>query len=1011
MKESFFHQNRSPVIFGMLVLLIGGVYAYRQIQVSLFPEITFPKIKVIADNGEQPVDKMMITVTRPLEDAIKLIPDLKDIRTITSRGSCEISAYLDWDADVYTSQQLIESRISAIRNDLPATTQITVERMNPSILPVMGYSLESTNESLMELKLLAEYTIKPYLSQVEGVSAVRVQGGKTKEFWIQLDPLKLSHYNLTPLDVSNALAKTDFIRSNGFMNSYRRLYLNLTDAALYTIGDIEKIPLLSGTNKQVTVKDIGKVNIEDKIEYVKINANGHEGVLINILKQPNANLIQMTDAMDQKIRDIGSILPAGVTLKPFYKQSDFVNDSIKSIRDALLIGLFLAIVVAILFLRSGQASVAILFTLPITLSFSLMIMLSFGYTLNIMTIGGIAAAIGLVIDDAVVVIEQMHRTREEHPETNIFSLVKKALLYLLPSMVGSSLSTIVIFLPFSLMTGVAGAYFKILAFTMIITLTCSFFVMVIGLPSFYGWLVNKFPDKTKAIHHTEKKRWVDFLIHRPWFSGLFTLILITAVIVTIPKLKKGFLPEMDEGSIVLDFNSPPGTSIEETDVMLKKVDEIILNTPEVVSYSRRTGTQMGFFITEPNRGDYLIELKKNRNRTTEEVIADIRHRVESQVPALTVDFGQVIGDMLGDLMTSVQPLELKVFGPDRNKIKSYAEQIAGLMENIPGTADVFDGIVIAGPNITIKPNYTALSHFGLTPDDLQFQVETALHGLVVGNVMEKQQLTDIRMIYGTGPTQTYDNFENLPILLSQGKHTTLKSVATVEVQDGVAEQERENLQPIVAVTARLEGRDLGSVMNDIQQAIKTKIHFDRGYGVLYGGSYSEQQQSFKELLTILILASLLVLLVQMVLFHNIFVGFVILFNSLLGVGGSVIALYVTGTPLNVGSYTGIIMIVGIIAENAIFTFQQFITALKTHDRNTAINFAIAARLRPKLMTALGAITALLPLALGIGAGAQLHQPLAIAVIGGLIVALPLLLIVFPTFLRYMRLNPSKQDQK
>ena len=1007
MKESIFHKYRSPIIFGMLVLMLGGVYAYRQVQVSLFPEITFPKIKVIADNGEQPVDKMMITITRPLEDAIKLIPGMKGIRSTTSRGSCEISAFLDWDANVYTSQQLIESRIAAIRNDLPSATQITIERMNPSILPVMGYSLESNNKSLMELKLLAEYTIKPYLSQVEGVSAVRVQGGKTKEFWIQLDPLKLSQYNLTPGDVSAALAKTDFIRSNGFMNSYRRLYLNLTDAGLYSIKDIESVPLLSGTNKQVFVKDIGKVNIEDKIEYVKINANGHEGVLVNILKQPNANLIQVTDAMDQKIKDIVSILPAGVTLKPFYKQSDFVNDSIKSIRDALLIGLFLAIVVAILFLRSGQASVAILFTIPITLSFSLLIMLGLGYTLNIMTIGGIAAAIGLVIDDAVVVIEQMHRTREEHPETNISTLVQKAIHYLFPAMVATSLSTIVIFLPFSLMTGVAGAYFKILAYTMIITLTCSFIVTAIGLPAFYGWLVDRFPDKLKVVHHTERKRWVDFLIHRPWVSALFTVALLAATIIIIPQLKQGFLPEMDEGSIVLDFNSPPGTSIEETDVMLKKVDKIILNTPEVVSYSRRTGTQMGFFITEPNRGDYLIGLRKKRSRTTEEVIADIRHRVESQLPALTVDFGQVIGDMLGDLMTSVQPIELKVFGPDRNKIKVYASDIAKLMEQVPGTADVFDGIVIAGPNIDVKPNYAALANYGLSPEELQSQLETAIHGRVVGQVVEKQQLTDIRMIYANGPKQSYGDLDKIPILLPQGKHTVLENVATVSVKQGVAEQERENLQPIVAVTGRLEGRDLGSVMKDVQQSIRKNINFEKGYGVLYGGSYAEQQHSFRELLTILILASLLVLLVQMVLFRNVLVGFVIIFNSLLGIGGSVLALYVTGTPLNVGSYTGIIMVVGIIAENAIFTFQQFITALETHDRNSAINFAIAARLRPKLMTALGAIMALSPLALGIGAGAQLHQPLAIAVIGGLIVALPLLLIVFPTFLRFLKVKGSE----
>ncbi len=429
MRRDFFNTYRTPVIFGMLVLLAGGFYAFRQIQVSLFPEITFPKIKIIAENGEQPVDKMMITVTKPLEEAIKQVPDLKRIRSATSRGSCEISAFLDWKSDVYTSQQLIESRIAEIRNALPAETQITVERMNPSILPVMSFSVESNTMSLMELKLLAEYTIKPYLSQVDGVSTVRVQGGKVKEYWIEPDPDKMARYGLTPQDISQALAQTDFIESNGFLNSYRRLYLTLTDAGLYTLQDIENIPLGDASKGQVRISDIGEVRIHDKIEYIKINANGREGVLVNVLKQPNANLIQINDDVNRKVGELSSILPAGVVMKPFYQQAEFVNTSITSIRDALLIGLFLAMVVAILFLRSVSAGTAILFIIPSTLAASLLVVKAVGYNLNIMTIGAIAAAIGLIIDDAVIVIEQLHRTREEHPQTPVYELIQRAIRF------------------------------------------------------------------------------------------------------------------------------------------------------------------------------------------------------------------------------------------------------------------------------------------------------------------------------------------------------------------------------------------------------------------------------------------------------------------------------------------------------------------------------------------------------------------------------------------------------
>lgn len=1006
--RTFFKAYKTPLIFLMLLLLAGGYYAFQQIQTALFPQITFPKIKVIADNGDQPVDKMMVTVTRPLEEAIKRIPDLKGIRSTTSRGSCEISAFLDWNANVYTSQQLIESRIAAIRQELPAGLQLTIERMNPSILPVVRYSLEGKDMSLMRLKLIAEYTAKPFLSQVEGVSAIRVQGGKTKEYWMELSQKALLKYGLTPKQVQQAVAGADFIQSNGFMNNYRRLYLTLTDAALYHIQDIENLVVKQDPVNPILVKDVAKIEVHDKIEYVKINANGHEGVLLNVLKQPNANLIQVTDSVDQKIAELKYLLPAGVTLKPLYHQADFVNNSIKSIRDALLIGLALAILVAILFLRSLYASITVLVIIPVTLSSALLIMLGLGYTLNIMTIGAIAAAIGLVIDDAVVVIEQIHRTREEHPDDPVFPVIKKSMRYLMPSLVSSSLSTIVIFIPFTLMTGVAGAYFKILAYTMIITLVCSFIVVSMILPAFYGNLVHYLPTRIKKVEHKERQAWVDFLIHKPFASIFFIALMIGAGVYCIPRLQTGFLPEMDEGTIVLDYNSPPGTSIEETDHMLQQVERLIMNTPEVVGYSRRTGTQMGFFITEPNRGDYQIRLKDKRKRSTQEVIADIRHRIEARFPALTVDFGQVIGDMLGDLMESAQPIEVKVFGPDEQKIKDYAKQVAAQMEQVPGTADVFDGLVVAGPNITFRPKRESLARFGLSVSDLQFQLKTRLEGQVVGNVLDKNQLTSVRMIFPEGPKQKLEALEEAPFLLPSGQYVPLKKLVDIHIQKGVTEQERENLQPIVAVTSRIEGSDLGTVIQRIKKRVKDHIQFEKGYGVRYGGAYAEQQQSFKELMTILILASLLVLIVQLAMFRDLKVAVTILVLGILGIGGAVLALYVTGTPLNVGSYTGIIMIVGIIAENAVFTYQQYQTALEDHDKDGAVNFAIAARLRPKLMTALGAIIALMPLALGIGTGAQLHQPLAIAVIGGFLAALPLLLIVFPSVIRLFPIKKEKE---
>ncbi len=1003
--KNFFLSYKSPISVIIAVIIAGGFFLYGQIQVSLFPEITFPKLKIIADNGEQPVDKMMVTVTRPLEDAIKRVPDLKLLRSTTSRGTCEISAFLNWDADININQQMLESRISQIKNLLPADVQIQVEKMNPSILPVIGFTVESDKRSPIELNLLATYTIKPFLSQIEGVSSVGIIGGKTKEFWIILNQQKMRSFSITPEMIRDLMSQNHFITSNGLVSDYRRLYLNVTDAGLYSLKDIENVILKNDGKRIIRIKDVASVEVRERTEYTRINANGRQGLLVAILKQPNANLISLAKEVKSKQKELEQILPKDVRVSYYYDQADFVNKAIKSVNDALWIGLLLAILVAIMFLKSFRASATILVTIPVTLLLTITVLYSIGYTLNIMTFGAIAAAIALIIDDAVVVVEQIHRTHEEFPDRSSNKLVFQAVKYLFPSMLGSSLSTIVIFIPFMLLGGVAGAYFNVLTNTMIITLVCSFFVTWLGLPVIYLWfsqIRSLFPERKKdTIKLTKTRNWVGFFIKRPYISVGVILALLLSIYLIMPKLETGFLPEMDEGSIVLDYISPPGTSLEETDRMLKEVEKIIVSIPEVESYSRRTGAQMGFFITEPNDGDYLIQLKDNRKRSTVEVIDDIRRRVEATQPALEIDFGQVIGDMLGDLMASVQPIEIKIFGDEQDKLNELAEQVASDIKNVQGIADVFDGIIIAGPSINIIPDQQKLAQYNITPASLQYQLQTISRGDIVGNILEKEQLTDIRMIYPNSIVNSLATIEKQFIFTPDGKLVPLGNLASVKLTKGVAEINRDNLKSVSIVTARLNNRDLGSAMKDIQNIIQSKISLPQGYNIEYGGQYADQQQSFRELLLILILSSLLVFALMLFMFRDFRAAIAILFIAVLGVSGSLIALYITGTPLNVGSYTGLIMMVGIIGENAIFTFQQYSTNRLKGSVDDSLVFAISTRLRPKLMTALGAIIALMPLALGIGTGAQMHQPLAIAVIGGFVIAMPLLLIIFPTLLHIL----------
>ncbi|MDQ2793684.1 MAG: efflux RND transporter permease subunit, partial [Bacteroidota bacterium] len=944
-RPSIFQAYKAPIAVLLALALALGTVAYRRINVALFPEVTFPKVKVIAENGLEPVNRMMVTVTKPMEDAIKRVPGLKLLRSTTSRGSCEISAFLDWNVDVAKSQTLIESRLNQIRGDLPGTVQITVERMNPAILPVMGYTLEAPGRSALELRKLALYTIKPFLSQVDGVSSVQIQGGRTKEYQIQLLPDQLAALALGPDDVTKALTATNFVQSNGYLSDYRRLYLTVTDATITQKEDLENLVLRNDGRRIVRLADVATISLGEQPEYTRINANGSDAVLISILRQPDANVVLVSDGVRAKVAALQVGLPRGITMAPYYDQADFVAEVVKSVQDALWIGLALALLVTALFLRSFRATMTILVAIPVALALTIAVLyFGLGYSFNIMTLGAIAAAIGLMIDDAVVMVEQLHRVGEEHPDATPGEVVRRSVGHLLPALIGSSLSTIVIFLPFALLGGVAGAYFKVLATTMVVALICSFLVAWLGLPVIYLLLSRKpkakvilpapsppqvdaadeasnsyFADETHAlpataaapeaaaksdsIHH--EIPWVKAVIRHPAYSIIGILVLIGSMVLIIPRLATGFLPDMDEGAIVLDYNSPPGTSIEETDRMLRQAEKLIVKVPEVASYSRRTGTQMGFFITEPNRGDYLIRLKTDRKRSTEEVISDIRTRIEATQPALTIDFGQVIGDMLGDLMSTVQPIEIKVFGPDATKRYALANQVTKVVEGVAGTADVFDGIVRMGPAVDVRPDPRRLAQYGLTATDFQTQLQTQLAGTTAGSVLEGEQLLNIRMRYPNAAQATLAQMRAEPVFLPNGQRRRLDELATVSVTAGDAELERENLQAMTAVTARLDGRDLGGAMSEIRQKLDKEVPLPPGYFIQYGGSYAEQQQSFQELLTILGTACLLVFAVALFLFRDLKAAGLILLISILGPAGGSLALYLTNTPLNVGSYTGL----------------------------------------------------------------------------------------------------------
>lgn len=747
-----FHQIYSkPIMFVGLLILLAGIYCYSQMQTNLFPEVLFPRITVIADAGQQPIDRMMITVTKPLESAVKKVPGVTIVKSYTGRGSSDIDVYFKWGTDIYALKTQLESRINEIKGFLPPGTIISTEAMNQSLYPVYGFTLESKNHSRIELRDVGNLIVRPVFSRVNGVSNVVVHGGKAKEFVVIPDVAKMTAAGITPSKIKEALNGTNFVLENGNVSAYSRLYLSLTDTRINTINDLSNTVVRNDGIRKVRLCDVARVEVQEQQEFLKINADGNDAVLVDLVKQPGVNLLDFAKDVETKAKEAQSLLPAGYELKPYYNQSAFVGDSIHSVIKTIYEGLFLAIIVMVLFLRTWRASLVVIMTIPVTLALSILFIYLAGITINIMSLGAIAASVGLIIDDAIVIIEQIYREHEENPDIDKYFAVKQAIKNLFPAMVASSLSTIVIHFPFRLMSGLAGSFFKELSDTMQITMVASFLVTWLLLPVLH--LLIGYKKKLRP-HNMDRKvptdsdiekealnkvEWLTWLYRKPWMAVSFVIVVVGLGYLSSTQMQTGFLPDLDEGSIVLDYHSPSGTDIEETDRLCRRMEKIIMSNPNVETYSRRTALGMSFITAPSNYGDYLIQLKKDRKLSTPEVITQLRKSISVKVPVVTIEFGQRISDLLGDLMSTPQPIEVKIFGDDYHVLQQQAAKAEQLMKKVQGVVDINNGLVAAGSSLVFIPDIDRLSQFGITLKDFQEQATAYTGGVPLcqnDNVLE-----------------------------------------------------------------------------------------------------------------------------------------------------------------------------------------------------------------------------------------------------------------------------------
>lgn len=982
----FATSNLKAVIFVTLVLCGVGALMVRSFPVSILPDVTFPRIKLVVDVGERPSKTVVASATRPLEEAIATIPGVSRLRSKTQRGGSEMSVDFVWGTDMLTAQQLVTAKVSQVRPLLPPEAQIEVERMTPTVFPILGLSISSKNLSQSQLWSLATYTLRPQLTRASGVAQVVVQGGRIPEIAVEVNPQKLAAYKLALADVETALTQANVVRAVGKLDRQYQLYQTLVSGETTDPEQLKHIVVTQRGGVPITLEMLADIKPSMQDRTTIVTADGTESVLINILRQPDANTVSVVQGVQEEIAKLRKTLPPGTTVRTFYDQSVLIGEAISSVRDAVLIGAGLAVVVLLMFLGDIRATLVTAAIIPATVLITFLLMRLAGMTLNLMTLGALAVGIGLVIDDAIVVVENVFRHLAHGEERSV--AVQKAAQEIAAPMVSSTLTTVVVFLPLVLVSGVYGAFFTALAVTLSIALMVSLMLALLVSPTLCATFLQTRPGAPEHGRLFEQfvrlyENVLRFALKRRWIAPIGAIILLGGTYFFASHMETGLMPAMDEGAFILDYTTLPGTSLAESDRLLRKMEDILKETPEVETYSRRTGTELGFAITEPNRGDFAVVLKRDRKRGIDAIQDDLRDKIKSEVAGVDIDFVQVLQDLIGDLSGAPDPIEIKLFGENQTQINALAKSVGEKLEKIKGVVDMKTGVIESGPELVAHIDPLKAGRVGLTTNAIADQANSAMYGNQVTQLLQGDRQLPVRVRYPEAYRADLRQMALLPIRAPGGFNVPLASLGSIDTVPGTTEINREDQRRVVVVSGRLSGRDLGSAVKDVDTLMRG-VMLPAGVTYLIAGQAQSQNDSFRNLLAVLGLAILLVFGVMLFQFGSFTAPMVILLVMPLSLFGVTLGLWVTHTPLNVSSFMGAIMLVGIVVKNGILLLDQ---AQKGERAGLPLLEAVVhageVRLRPILMTTLTAILGLVPLALGIGAGAEMQKPLAVAVIGGL----------------------------
>jgi len=1003
-------RQRRFVYLLVALLSVAGVWAGLVLPSAIYPELNFSRIKIVAQGSTLGARQVVFSVTRPLEEAVSIVPGVTRVRSHSIRGASEIAITFAPSTDMGYALQLVRARVNQVQATFPPDLDIEVERLTPSLFPILSYNLEGGDPAT--LYDIARYDIKPLISRVPGVGRVEVQGSDIREIEVVTDPARLAATGLTYTDLADDIRRAVTVQAVGRVAQDYRQYLIVTDQEARSPEDIGAVVLRNG----LRVRDVATVRVGTEDHVRVIAGDGKPAALLNVSRQIGGNTVAIADSVAAIVAALGPTLPPGVHLKAVYDQASLVRDAVRSVRDAMLVGAALAVLVLLLFLRHGRITAISAASIPLTLAITVFVMSVLGQTFNLMTLGAMAIAIGLVIDDAVVITENIARHLALGGAR--VRAIREAVQELIWPVTTSTITTVVVFLPLGLLQGVVGQFFAALATTLTVAVLVSLLLALTLIPLLAEQFVT--PHEVAAVATgplARIQRALDALapryeralatvLHHPRRIVVAATVLVAAGLALWRLVGTGFLPEMDESAFVLDYFTPGGTALAETNREVGVAEGVLAATAEITGTSRRTGAELGMFATAQNSGDIIARLppRSRRSRDVFAVIDDVRDRIAAAVPRLHIEFMQILADVINDLAGAARPVEVKLYGERLDTLEAYARRLAPALEHITGLQDLYNGVSEPTAELLMRVNQAVADRIGMTPVDVGTAVGAALLGVQAGEIRTEDRPVAVRVRAPDSVRFDPLRLRALPVLGAGARHATpLGSLASFEPAESRLSLERENQQQMIAMTADVSGRSLGGVMGDVQRVLGDQRP-PAGVRVALGGQYASQQEAFRGLLLVLGLAVVSVCAVMVVQFESFVEPLVVLLVAPVSFVGALALLLVTGTALNVSSFMGLILLVGLIVKNGIILldFTRLRMLGERLPLEAAIREAARVRLRPILMTTLCTLFGLLPLALGIGTGSELQRPLALAVIGGLALSTPITLFAVPTLLVAIR---------